>query len=135
MSKSIAVVVLFATAGLGAIAGLSGCAHHAPAQAAAPGGVIVDMKGVDPVKYQVDANECAAYADQVDASSKVAGSAVGSAAVGGAVGAIFGGGHGAAQGAGAGAVVGGAHGVGDTLHERSQVVKNCLRNRGYSVLN
>ena len=35
MSKSIAAVVLLATALL------SGCAHHAPAQAAAPGGVIV----------------------------------------------------------------------------------------------
>jgi uncharacterized protein YcfJ len=129
MSKSIAVVVLFALAAAG------GCAHHTPAEPAAPGGVIVDMKGVDPAKYQVDLNECAAYADQVDAGSKVAGSAVGAAAVGGAVGAIFGGGHGAAQGAGAGAVVGGAHGVGDTLHERTQVVRNCLRNRGYSVLN
>jgi outer membrane lipoprotein SlyB len=129
MSKSITVVLVVA------IALLSGCAHHPPAQPAAPGGVIVDMKGVDPAKYQVDLNECGTYADQVDATGKVAGNAVGAAAVGGAVGAIFGGGHGAAQGAGAGAVVGGAHGVQDTLHERTQVVRNCLRNRGYSVLN
>ena len=110
---------------------LSGCAHQQPA----PGGVIVDMKGVDPVQYQKDLNECRAYADQVDAASKVGGSAAGAAAVGGAVGAIFGGGHGAAQGAGAGAVVGGAHGVQDTLDERNQVVRTCVRNRGYSVLN
>lgn len=124
MLKSIAVGLLF-----GAV--LSGCAH----QSAAPGGVIVDMKGVDREQYQRDLNECGAYADQVDATGKVAGRAVGGAAVGGAVGAIFGGGHGAAQGAGAGAVVGGAHGVEDTLHERNQVVRTCLRNRGYSVLN
>jgi outer membrane lipoprotein SlyB len=123
---------------LSAVASLSGCASHSNAPAAhpnAPGGVIVDMKGVDPAKYQTDLNECGAYADQVNATSKVAGNAVGTAAVGGAVGAIFGGAHGAAQGAGAGAVVGGAHGVEDTLHERNQVVKTCLRNRGYSVLN
>ena len=110
---------------------LCGCANREHA----PGGVIVDMKGVDQVQYQKDLSECGVYADQVDASAKVAGSAAGGAVVGGAVGAIFGGGHGAAQGAGAGAVVGGAHGVEDTLHERNQVVRTCLRNRGYSVLN
>ena len=124
MLKSSAVALLFAAL-------LCGCANHNRA----PGGVIVDMKGVDPVQYQIDANECGAYADQVDASGKVAGRAAGGAVVGGAVGAIFGGGHGAAQGAGAGAVVGGAHGVEYTLHERNQVVRTCLRNRGYSVLN
>lgn len=101
----------------------------------APGGVIVDMKGVDRVQYQRDLDECSAYAAQVDAGGKVAGGAVGSAVVGGAIGAIFGGGDGAARGAGAGAVVGGAKGVQETGHERHSVVSNCLRNRGYSVLN
>jgi len=101
----------------------------------APGGVIVDKKGVDPVQYQKDLDECSAYADQVDAGGKVAGGAVGGAVVGGAVGAIFGGGDGAARGAGAGGVVGGARGVRETAHERHSVVSNCLRNRGYAVLN
>jgi outer membrane lipoprotein SlyB len=119
-------VVLLMLVGL-----LASCADRARA----PGGVIVDMKGVDQAQYRTDLAECGAYADQVDASAKVAGQAAGGAVVGGAVGAIFGGGHGAAQGAGAGAVVGGARGVEDTLQERNQVVRTCLRNRGYSVLN
>jgi len=101
----------------------------------APGGVIVDMKGVDRIQYQKDLDECSTYAGQVDAGGKVAGGAVGGAVVGGAVGAIFGGSDGAARGAGAGGVVGGARGVQETAHERHSVVSNCLRNRGYSVLN
>jgi len=111
---------------------VGGCAHR---QQHPPGGVIVDMKGVDPAKYQSDLNECTAYADQVDAAGKVGGNAAGGAVVGGAIGGIFGGPEGAARGAGAGAVTGGARGVEQTLRERHVVVANCLRNRGYAVLN
>jgi len=125
MAKTLTVAVAVVACLLG------GCAQKPNA----PGGVIVDMKGVDPVQYQKDVAECGAYADQVDAGSKVGGQAAGGAVVGGAVGAIFGGGHGAAQGAGTGAVVGGARGVQDTLDERHVVVRSCLRNRGYAVLN
>jgi hypothetical protein len=101
-----------------------------------PGGqVIVDMKGVDREQYQKDFDECSAYTSQVDGQGKVVGGAAGAAVVGGAVGAIFGGPDGAARGAGAGAVVGGAKGVGATASERHAVVSNCLRNRGYAVLN
>jgi outer membrane lipoprotein SlyB len=125
MPKSPSITVLLS------LALLCGCAHRDRA----PGGVIVDMKGVDPVQYQKDLAECGTYADQVNASENVAGRAAGGAVVGGAVGAIFGGGHGAAQGAGAGAVVGGARGVGATVQERNHVVRTCLRNRGYAVLN
>src|SRR5262245_14737054 len=69
-----------------------------------PGGIIVDMDGVDPARYRRDLDECTAYAKQVDATGKVSGNAAGGAVVGGAIGAIFGGGEGAARGAGAGAV-------------------------------
>jgi outer membrane lipoprotein SlyB len=98
-------------------------------------GIIVDMKGVDPVQYRKDLDECTAYASQVDTSGKVGGNAAGGAVVGGAIGAIFGGAEGAARGAGAGAVGGGARGVDQTVHERHQVIRNCLEHRGYSVLN
>jgi outer membrane lipoprotein SlyB len=113
------------------IAAMSACSSHK----SPPGGVIVDMKGVDPVQYNADLHECMAYADQVDAAGKVGGNAAGGAVVGGAIGAIFGGPEGAARGAGAGAVGGGARGVEQTVAERHQVVANCLRRRGYAVLN
>jgi uncharacterized protein YcfJ len=121
----------FAAALASTIVLLGSCAHRN----SAPGGVIVDMKGVDQVQYQRDLAECGAYADQVDTSGKVVGGAAAGAVVAGAVGGIFGGTHGASQGAGAGAVVGGAKGAGSAMQERNQVVRTCLRNRGYSVLN
>ena len=90
------------------IAAMSACSSHK----SPPGGVIVDMKGVDPVQYNADLHECMAYADQVDTAGKVGGNAAGGAVVGG-----------------------GARGVEQTAAERHQVVANCLRRRGYAVLN
>jgi outer membrane lipoprotein SlyB len=109
---------------------LGGCKSHGPG-----GNVIVDMKGVNPADYQRDLSECQSYAQQVDTTGNVGGNAAGGAVVGGAIGAIFGGGEGAARGAGAGAVTGGARGVEQTAGERHQVVANCLRHRGYKILN
>ena len=123
MSKSLPFIVVVVLA-------VSGCKSHGPG-----GNVIVDMKGVNPAQYQADLNECQAYAQQVDTGGNVGGNAAGGAVVGGAIGAIFGGPEGAARGAGAGAVTGGARGVEQTAGERHQVVANCLRRRGYSVLN
>jgi outer membrane lipoprotein SlyB len=99
---------------------------------------IVDLKNAsmqDRQAYQDDLNECSQYAKEVQTAGKVGVGAAGGAVVGGAVGAIFGGSSGAAEGAGAGAVFGGARGAGDSAQERSRVIKNCLRARGYNVLN
>ena len=112
------------------IIGLAGCTNTGTA-----GGAIVDMKNVDPYQYRVDAQECEEYADQVQTGQKVLQGAAAGAVVAGAVGAIFDGGDGLAKGAGSGAVVGGAQGAGRGIHERRRVVRNCLRNRGYAVLN
>ena len=96
---------------------------------------IVDMKGVNQAQYEADLAECKQYVAQVDAGGKVAGGAAAGAAVGGIMGAIFGNGGTAARGAGAGAVAGGARGAGSAIQERHQVLRNCLLNRGYRVLN
>lgn len=85
--------------------------------------------------YAADLNECSQYADEVQTAKKAGLGAATGAAVGGAVGAIFDGGSGAARGAGSGAVVGGAQGGMEGARERSQVIKSCLRGRGYKVLN
>jgi hypothetical protein len=94
---------------------------------------IIDPAGVDMGLYQHDLAECEQVAEQVN--SKAGAGAAGGAVVGGLIGAIFGGSDGAVKGAGAGAVSGGAKGVGATAQEKSKVVKNCLRHRGYQVLN
>lgn len=97
---------------------------------------IIDRKGVDMSRYYVDKAECEAYADEVRTGEKVARGAVGGAVVGGAIGAIISRGPDSAErGAGAGAVTGGVRGAQEGVRERERVVKQCLRGRGYKVLN
>lgn len=94
---------------------------------------VIDPAGVDMGLYQSDLAQCEQISQQVE--QKAGAGAVGGAVVGGLVGAIFGNSGTAQRSAGAGAVVGGAKGIGATERERALVVKNCLRNRGYTVLN
>ena len=109
---------------------LSGCAQrpfsHAP---------IVDMRGVNASQYRVDLSECNQYAAQVSVGQRAGAGAVAGAVIGGAVGAAVGNSDTAQRSAGAGAVIGGVRGGADGYRERNVVVRNCLRNRGYAVLN
>lgn len=97
--------------------------------------VIVDTKGVDMSRYEADLADCEAYAEEVMVAEKAAVKGATGAVVGGAVGAIFDGSQGARHGAGAGAVLGTVKGASQGLNEQSQVIKRCLRGRGYKVLN
>lgn len=97
--------------------------------------IIIDDKGVDMAAYQRDLDECRSYASQVQTNEKVGKGAASGAVVGGLMGAITGGTDGAARGAGVGAVGGGARGAAQGEREEVQVVKRCLRGRGYKVLN
>jgi hypothetical protein len=97
--------------------------------------IIIDEKGVNMSAYEQDLAECRRYAQGVKTQEKGARGAASGAVVGGAVGAIFDGTDGAIRGAGAGAVTGGARGVSEGEREEVQVVKRCLRGRGYKVLN
>jgi outer membrane lipoprotein SlyB len=94
--------------------------------------IIIDKKGVDMSRYQQDLAECRSYASEVQTGKKVAKGAASGAVVGGLVGAITGD---AGKAAGVGAVGGGARGANEGSREEVQVVKNCLRGRGYRVLN
>jgi len=95
---------------------------------------IVDMKGVDRAQYQIDLQECNAYADEVEVGKKAAVGAATGAAVGAAIGAIWNGSS-VGESAGTGAVIGGTQGTAEGVRDREQVVKQCLRGRGYPVLN
>ncbi|QHS09561.1 glycine zipper family protein [Sinimarinibacterium sp. NLF-5-8] len=109
-----------------AAAVLAGCASRAP---------IVDTQGVDPLRYQQDLTQCQAYADQVNTAAKTGQTAVGGAALGAVIGAITGNSTTVARGAGVGGVIGGAKGASSGAQEKQTVVRNCLRGRGYRVLN
>ena len=95
-------------------------------------GPIVDTKGVDMARYERDKAECEAYATQVSTGQAVGKGAAGGAVVGAAIGAITGN---AGQGAGIGAVTGGAESARISDREKANVVSNCLRGRGYRILN
>ena len=114
-----------ATAGIASVL-LAGCASRGP---------IVDTQGVNAAQYQQDLAQCEQYADQVGVGRSAAGGALGGAAIGALIGSIFGNSDTAKRTGGAGAVVGGAKGAAKGAQEKDQVVKNCLRGRGYRVLN
>jgi outer membrane lipoprotein SlyB len=100
---------------------------------------IVDMHGVDQNKYDSDLAACREYADQVNVASGAAGGAAMGAAAGAALGAVIGAitgapGTGAAIGAASGGATGGISGAGGGTSRQDRVVRTCLRERGYSVL-
>lgn len=101
-----------------------GCAAH-PAP-------IVDAYGVNMARYELDMAECATYGEQVRIEEGVAKGAVAAATVGAATGAISGD---AGRGAGYGAILGAAESARFNDREKQRVVKNCMRGRGYRVLN
>ena len=98
-------------------------------------GPIIDPQGVDMTRYQTDLSECQNIADQVPVGERAVVGAATGAVLGGAVGAVFGNRNSATRGAGVGAIGGGARGASSGMSERDRVVHNCLRGRGYSVLN
>jgi outer membrane lipoprotein SlyB len=102
----------------------AGCASSGP---------IIDPAGVDMDQYEVDVAECEQISEQVE--QKAGKSAAAGAIIGGLIGAVTGNSRSVQKSAGAGAVIGGAKGAGSTSQEKEKVVKNCLRNRGYKILN
>ncbi len=97
---------------------------------------IIDRKGVDVSRYYADKAECEDYAEEVRTGEKIARGAVGGAVVGGAIGTIIDReSNSAERGARVGAVTGGVRGAQEGIRETERVVKQCLRGRGYRVLN
>ena len=118
-------------------------------QAAHANNVVVDMSQVqDYTQYQTDLQQCEGLAvqNQPDAPQReaVAGTAVRGAAVGAAAGAISGGSGSSAakKGAGVGVIAAASRNSrnrraasANASAQTDQIVKNCMRGRGYNVLN
>jgi uncharacterized protein YcfJ len=98
---------------------------------------IVDMKGVNEVRYENDLAECQNYAKEASGMGGTAAKGAGAGAVvGGLLGLVTGGNRtDIVQAAGAGAVIGGAGGAYKGNESQEAVVKKCLVGRGYKVLN
>lgn len=112
---------------------LSGCASFRSVQTG--GNIIVDTKNVDMGAYYQDLHECRNYAAQVNVGEKVVTRTVAGAVIGGAIGAIVGDSDSAKRAAGAGGLLGAVKGTSEGYREKQRVVRNCLRGRGYQVLN
>lgn len=95
----------------------------------------IDLKGKDKAVYQQDLKECREVAKSQDVGHDAAVGAGIGAGLGAATGAIWGGGSGAGLGAASGTVNGGADAGLSASAKQDQIVDNCLRNRGYNVLN
>ena len=93
---------------------------------------IIDTKSANMAFYEEDLAECEAYGDLVRIEVGVAKGTVAGGAVGAASGAILGD---VATGAGLGAIGGAARSAQIGAYETARVVKNCMRGRGYRVLN
>ena len=106
-----------------ALALCAGCASKKP---------IIDTAGVDMDQYERDLADCEQIATQVDTGGTAAKSAAAGAAIGAALGAVWGD---VGTSAAGGAVSGGAGGLLSADEEKARVIKNCMRNRGYAVLN
>lgn len=96
---------------------------------------IIDTQGKSMAQYEQDLAACKDYAKQVAVGNRIATGAAAGAVVGAVIGAVAGDSELAQRAAGVGAVSGAAKGTGRGLSEKQRVVYNCLRNRGYAVLN
>ena len=96
---------------------------------------VIDTKGVDMSNYKIELGECQEYADQISMGTETAiGAGIG-AALGWAVSAAAGRSYDNDASAAVGAVTGGGSGMGDAAKSAATIIKNCLRGRGYRVLN
>jgi len=109
-----------------AVVVLAGCSAHPDP--------IIDTRGVNMTVYEQDLSDCKSYAEKVPVASGVAKSAAAGAVVGGAVGAVVER-RDAAEGAAVGAITAGAASGSKEIKNKEQIVKRCLRYRGYRVLN
>lgn len=112
------------TAAVALILLLAGCLSHPEP--------LIDTQGVNMAQLEQDLVTCESYGDQVRIEKGVAKGAAAGGAVGAATGAVFGD---AGSGAAVGAISGGARSAQIGEREKSRVVKNCMRWRGYRVLN
>ena len=100
-----------------------------------PSGAIVDLKGVDMEQYEADLADCQSYADEVPIAKHVGTAAAAGAVVGAAAGVISGNSTSAARGAGYGGVYGGTVSGASAVGEKRQVLRECMKGRGYRLLN
>jgi hypothetical protein len=105
---------------------VAGCAAHPDP--------IIDTKGVDPERLERDWDECEAYTEEIIIAKGVGKGAALGAGVGAATGAVSNRRE-VDEAAGLGAIYGATRSGLNADREKQRVFKNCMRGRGYRVLN
>lgn len=96
---------------------------------------IIDTRGVDESVFKKDYSECSDFAKDIDLTERTLKQGAVAGATGAAVGAIIGGEEAAKKIGGSAAVLNAVEANLDGRNEQAKIIKNCLRGRGYKVLN
>ena len=96
---------------------------------------IVDTKGVNMTQYELDLQECSTFAEDISTGKSIAKGAVTGGAVGAVIEAITDDQRSWGDTFEVGVVSGGAKSGIRAVREKEQLVRRCLRGRGYKVLN
>ncbi len=96
---------------------------------------IVDTKGVNMTQYELDLEECSTFAEDISTGKSIAKGAATGAAVGAVIEAITDDERSWGDTFEVGAVSGGAKSGIRATRQKEQIVRRCLRGRGYKVLN
>ena len=96
---------------------------------------IIDTRGVDESVFKKDYSECSDFAKNIDLTDRTLRQGAVAGATGAAVGAIIGGEEAAKKIGGSAAVLNAVEANLDGRSEQAKIIKNCLRGRGYKVLN
>ena len=96
---------------------------------------IIDTKGIDISQYESDLEECETFADEISPTKSIVKGAATGAAVRTVIGAVTNGSKRTKDATGLGAIAGGGKSGIRAVQEKEQVVKRCVRGRGYQVLN
>ena len=96
---------------------------------------IVDTKGVNMTQYEVDMEECSTFSEDISTGKSIAKGIITGAAVGAVIEAIADNARSRRDAIEVGAVTGGTQSGIRAVQEKEQIVRRCLRGRGYKVLN
>ena len=96
---------------------------------------IIDTRGVDESVFKKDYSECSDFAKNIDLTERTLKQGAVAVATGAAVGAIIGGEEAAKKIGGSAAVLNAVEANLAGRNEQAKIIKNCLRGRGYKVLN
>ena len=111
---------------------LSGCVANSSGSIFESSKPIIDTKGVNMSQYDIDLEECSVFSEDISTGKSIAKGAATGAAVGAVIEAITDDVRDAIE---VGAVSGGAKSGIRAVREKEQILKRCLRGRGYKILN